>query len=354
MVKSKIVRVDPLRPDKEVIADAAEVLRNGGLVAFPTETVYGLGADAYNTNAVKKIFVVKGRPSDNPLILHIGDASELDLVAKDVPQIAYKIIGRVWPGPVTLVLKKSEAVPPEVTAGLPTVAVRCPAHPTALSLIKTLGNPIAAPSANLSGRPSPTTARHVIKDLSGRVELIIDGGDTFLGVESTIVSLMSDPPTLLRPGPVGVDVLERLTGVRVIVPSFAKGLMEAEKALSPGLKYRHYSPETPLTLVDLSQCYDINSYVECVKAVTEERLRAGLKVAVICSTETCRHYTGVATLELGSRQNLYEVARNLFKTLREVDELKVDTAIVEGFEEQGIGLAIMNRLRKASSRIVSC
>ncbi|MEM0297190.1 MAG: L-threonylcarbamoyladenylate synthase [Zestosphaera sp.] len=353
-MKTKVVKVDPLRPDHGVIAEAAEVLRNGGLVAFPTETVYGLGADAYNANAVRRIFAVKERPPDNPLILHIGDPGDLDLVAKDVPQIAYEVVGKVWPGPVTLVLKRNETVPPEVTAGLPTVAVRCPAHPTALSLIKTLGNPIAAPSANLSGRPSPTSARHVIKDMSGRVELIIDGGDTFLGVESTILNLMSDPPTLLRPGPVGVDVLERLMGVRVIVPSFAKGIMEAEKALSPGLKYRHYSPETPLTLADLGQCYDTDSYVGCVKAVVEEYLRAGLKVIVICSSETCRHYARVTTLELGSRQNLYEVARNLFKTLREVDEVSADIAVVEGFEERGIGLAIMNRLRKASSRVLSC
>ncbi len=354
MIKTKVAKVDPLRPEHSIIAEAAEVLRKGGLVAFPTETVYGLGADAFNKVAVRKIFSVKGRPADNPLIIHIGNLDDLNVVAKDVSPRTYDLARKVWPGPVTLVLKRSESVPPEVTAGLTTVAVRCPAHPTALSLIRALGSPIAAPSANLSGRPSPTSARHVIKDLSGKIEFIIDGDDTFFGVESTIVNLTTDPPTLLRPGPVSVEDLERLLEAKIAVPSFARGLEESEKALSPGTRYRHYSPETPVTLTEFGQCTELSCMVECVRAVIEEYVNEGLKVALICSSETCRHYAGVKTLEIGSRLNPYEIAKNLFKTLREVDDLGVDVAIAEGFEEQGIGLAIMNRLRKASSDLRSC
>ncbi|MEM2021675.1 MAG: L-threonylcarbamoyladenylate synthase, partial [Zestosphaera sp.] len=212
MIKTKVVKVDPLRPEHLIIAEAAEVLRKGGLVAFPTETVYGLGADVFNKVAVRKIFSVKGRPTDNPLIIHIGDPDNLNMVATGISPRTYDLIRKVWPGPITLVLRRGESVPPEVTAGLTTVAVRCPAHPTALSLIRTLGSPIAAPSANLSGRPSPTSARHVIEDLSGKIEFIIDGNDTFFGVESTIVNLTTEPPTLLRPGPVGVEDLEKLLG----------------------------------------------------------------------------------------------------------------------------------------------
>ncbi|MEM0025859.1 MAG: L-threonylcarbamoyladenylate synthase [Zestosphaera sp.] len=349
-----MLKVDPINPDKEVISEAVEVLREGGLVAFPTETVYGLGADSFNKSAVKKIYSVKGRPPDNPLILHISDFKELEVVAKDVPSFVYELANKVWPGPVTFVLKKSDLVLHEVTAGLPTVAVRCPAHPVALALIKGLGNPIAAPSANLSGRPSPTTADHVIKDLSGKIEMILEGGDTFFGVESTIINLTTDPPVLLRPGPVGVEELEKLTNLKILIPAFAKGTEEAGIALSPGTKYRHYSPQTMLVLVEAGQCLTLAAYLKYVKSLINEYLQKRLKVAIICSKETCSDYGDLITLEIGSRNNLYEVAKNLFKKLRELDELRVDVAISESFKEQGIGLAIMNRLRKASSKVVAC
>lgn len=349
-----MLKVDPINPGKEVIDEAVEVLREGGLVAFPTETVYGLGADSLNKDAVKRIYGVKGRPPDNPLILHISDLSELEMVARDVPPSIYELASKVWPGPVTFVLRKSDSVLPEVTAGLPTVAVRCPAHPVALALIKGLGRPIAAPSANLSGRPSPTTADHVIKDLLGRIEMILDGGDTFFGVESTIINLTTDPPVLLRPGPVGVEDLEKLANLRILVPAFAKGLEEARIALSPGMKYRHYSPQTTLILVEIGQCLTQTAYLKYVKSLINEYIEKNFKVAVICSRETCPDYEKTVTLEIGSRNNLYEVAKNLFKKLREIDELRVDVAISESFEERGVGLAIMNRLRKASSKIISC
>lgn len=337
-----------------MISEAVEVLREGGLVAFPTETVYGLGANSLNMSAVKRIYSVKGRPPDNPLILHISDFRELEVVAKDVPSFVYELASKVWPGPITFVLKKSDLVLPEVTAGLPTVAVRCPAHPVALALIKDLGSPIAAPSANLSGRPSPTTADHVIKDLSGKIEMILDGGDTFFGVESTIINLTTEPPVLLRPGPVSVEDLEKLTNLRILIPAFAKGLSEAGVALSPGTKYRHYSPQTKLILVEAGQCFTQATYLEYVKSLISKYLQKNLKIAIICSKETCSNYRNSITLEIGSRNNLYEIAKNLFKKLREIDELKVDIAISESFEEHGIGLAIMNRLRKASSEVVAC
>lgn len=349
-----MLKVDPIDPEKRAISEAVEVLRNGGLVAFPTETVYGLGADSFNRSAVKKIYRVKGRPPDNPLILHISDLRELEAVAKDVPSFVYELASKVWPGPITFVLKKSDLVIPEVTAGLQTVAVRCPAHPVALALIKDLGSPIAAPSANLSGRPSPTTANHVIKDLSGKIEVILDGGETFFGVESTIINLTTEPPVLLRPGPVGVEDLEKLANLRVLIPAFAKGLNEAEVALSPGTKYRHYSPQTRLVLVEAGHCLTPATYLEYVKSLINEYLQRSLKIAIICSRETCSSYGNSITLEIGSRSNLYEVAKNLFKKLREIDELGVDIAISESFDEHGVGLAIMNRLRKASNEIVAC
>lgn len=349
-----MLKVDPIEPEKEIISEAVEVLLRGGLVAFPTETVYGLGADSFNKEAVRKIYSVKGRPPDNPLILHISDLRELETVAENIPSFVYELASKVWPGPVTFVLKKSHLVLPEVTAGLPTVAVRCPAHPVALALIKGLGSPIAAPSANLSGRPSPTTAEHVIRDLSGKIEVILDGGDTFFGVESTIINLATDPPVLLRPGPIGVEDLEKLANLKILVPAFAKGLGEAEVALSPGTKYRHYSPQTTLILAEVGQCSNQITYLEYVKSLINEYLQKHLKVAVICSRETCPNYGNVIKLEIGSRKNLYEVAKNLFKKLREVDEIGVDVVISESFEEQGIGLAIMNRLRKASSRVMVC
>lgn len=354
IIETKVLKVDPIHPEKEIIEEAVEVLREGGLVAFPTETVYGLGADSLNKEAVKKIYIVKGRPPDNPLILHISSLEELEEVAKDIPSLVYELASKVWPGPVTFILKKSDLVLSEVTAGLSTVAVRCPAHPVALSLIKNLGNPIAAPSANLSGRPSPTTAEHVIKDLSGRIEMILDGDDTFFGVESTIINLTSEPPVLLRPGPVGVEDLEKLTNLKILVPAFARGLEEAGIALSPGVKYRHYSPQTKLILVETGHCVTQATYLKYINSLINEYLQKHLKVAVLCSRETCSGYENVITLEIGSRRNLYEVARNLFKKLREIDELGVDVAISESFEEHGIGLAIMNRLRKASSNVIAC
>ena len=225
-----------------------------------------------------------------------------------------------------------------------------PSHPIASNLIKLSGVPIAAPSANLAGRPSPTTAEHVIRDLYGRIELIIDGGETLFGVESTIIDVTVKPPRLLRPGPIPVEELERVLGFEIEIPAYARGLVEAEAALSPGMKYRHYAPKTPIKLIEAERYDDHEAYASKVLRVAKEASSKGLKVAILASQETAKYYTskGFKALVLGSRENPYEIAKNLFKVLRKLDDLDLDLAVCEGFEEKGLGLTIMNRLRKAS------
>ncbi len=342
-----VYRVDPLKPQKDILKAAAEIIRQGGLVAFPTETVYGLGADAFNTDAVKKIFKVKGRPADNPLIVHVSSSDHIDILARDVPEEAYRLIDKAWPGPLTIVLRKRAEVPKVTTGGLDKVAVRCPAHPVALKLIDEAGTPIAAPSANRSGKPSPTRAEHVLRDLGGSIDAILDGGEVFFGVESTIIDLTTDPPTLLRPGPIDVDFLEKAIG-RIDIPSFARGFGSADRALSPGTKYRHYAPDRALILIDT-----VDPIPRAIK-VARSFIGEGLRICVLGPKEYSRYFEplGVAYLSYGSIDNLYEVARNLYSKLREIDQLDIDLCIALPVEERGIGLAIMNRLRKASSRIV--
>lgn len=328
---ARVLSVDPLRPDVEKIRIAASAIRRGELVAFPTETVYGLGADAFNAKASRLIFEAKGRPADNPLIVHVASydqAASLGEFPEDIAEIAR----RVWPGPITFVVKKRAPLPDVVTAGLPTVALRCPAHPVALKLIEESGVPIAAPSANKAGRPSPTEASHVLEDLGDKVHIILDAGRTFFGVESTIIDVTKRPPVLLRPGPFTLEELRSIFG-EIKVPEFARGLGEADVALAPGMKYRHYAPETPLVVVD----FDLS-------AAVREAHRRGLRVAVLCIMDKCAE--GDAVVKLGS--DLYEVARNLYDGLRRVDKLGVDLALSPAVEERGIGLAIMNRLRKAA------
>ncbi len=350
MIKTKILKVDPVNPELKLIEEAANVIRSGGLVVFPTETVYGLGANAYDPKAVIKIFKAKERPMDNPLIVHICKLSELEEASRKVPEEAYIIAEKLWPGPVTVIVWKSDKVPCEVTTGLPTVAVRMPAHPVALKLIEFSGVPIAAPSANLAGKPSPTTPEHVIRDMYGRVDVILDAGETLFGVESTIIDVTRKPPVLLRPGPIPVEKLEEVLGIKIKIPAFARGIREAEKALSPGVKYRHYAPETPMVIVESSNYSNYRDYALKVMEVARKYSTKGLKVCILTSTETKDYYNAreFKIMVLGSRKNLYEVARNLFKTLRMLDELNVDIAVCEGFEEKGLGLTIMNRLRKAS------
>jgi L-threonylcarbamoyladenylate synthase len=345
---TKILRVDAVNPDVDVLAEAAGFIRGGGLVVFPTETVYGLGADALNRAAVAKIFEAKGRPLDNPLIIHIAETGQLEYLTPHAGEEVFRLAEKFWPGPLTLVLRRSDKVPSEVCAGLDTVAVRMPAHPVALKLIELSGTPIAAPSANPSGKPSPTSGEHVIRDMTGKVDVIIDAGETLYGVESTIIDLTRAPPVLLRPGALQVEEIEAVTGGRVFVPDFARGKAEASEAIAPGMKYRHYAPSKPLQVIESENYADLEKYAQGVLKHVGQLRSQGVRVVLLASTETLRYYSGVETLELGSRKNLFEVARNLYKLLRQIDELDVDMAVTEGFEEKGLGLTIMNRLRKAS------
>ncbi len=341
-MNTKIIKVDPIEPDRSSIALAADIIRKGGTVAFPTETVYGLGADAFNEVATSKIFEAKGRPRDNPLIVHLKGAEQLGLVSFANEKIM-KIGKIVWPGPVTLVLPRAHDLPDTVTAGLETVAVRVPAHPVALALIELSGTPIAAPSANLAGKPSPTTAQHVIKDLQGKVDAIIDAGETFFGVESTIVNLTVNTPVLLRPGALGIEELEPIVG-KITIPQEARGYSESEIATAPGMKYRHYAPAKKVVLAGNRGIY---------LKILEKSMECG-RPAAICSEEMkpAIDDLGIRNIVIGRESDLYTVARGLFSSLRMLDEIDADFGIAQPFNENGIGLAIMNRLRKASGHTV--
>lgn len=346
----RVIRVDPINPDREKLRIAADILKRGGIVAFPTETVYGLGADALNPEAVKRVFQTKGRPPDNPIIVHINSFDMLYQVAESSGEDIERILRILWPGPFTVILRKKAIVPSVTTAGLPHVAVRMPAHPVALGIIEELRRPIAAPSANKSGRPSPTVAEHVIEDLGDSVDLVVDGGETFFGVESTIIDLTGESPTLVRPGPIDPEYLENIIGKKILIPPFARGFGEAEKAIAPGTKYRHYAPDKQLLLIE-----NINN--SCIERIAKDLINRGLKICVVGYREFLyiRETLGIEYISMGSLNNKYEIARNLYKALRSVDRAQADLCIVLGVDERGIGLAIMNRLRKASGgNIIRC
>jgi L-threonylcarbamoyladenylate synthase len=330
-----VMKVSPRAPQKRLILTAAEALRRGGLVAFPTETVYGLGADALNADAVRQIFVAKGRPLDNPIIIHIASVADLQALISHVPRRASLLIDKFWPGPLTLILRKSPDVPDDVTGGLDTVAVRMPRNKIALALIRALGHPIAAPSANLSGRPSGTTAGHVLQDFAGKIDVILDGGPVAVGVESTVLDLSRKPPAILRPGAVTQEDLEPLLG-RVVM-----GRGTENKRRSPGTRYRHYSPRARVTLVEPGD-------ETAIARLVDQHAREKKKVAVVA-----RHFTSSGKARPIVRimpQELEEYARRIFAVLRELDELAVDEIVIEKTEEKGIGVAIMDRLKRAAAR----
>ncbi|WP_457752276.1 L-threonylcarbamoyladenylate synthase [Thermococcus sp.] len=321
--------------DARKIKLAARFILDGKLVAFPTETVYGLGADALNERAVRRIFEAKGRPPDNPLIIHISGFDELERLASYVPNEARLLAERFWPGPLTMVLPKADEVPLVTTGGLDTVAVRMPSHPIARALIGE-STSIAAPSANISGKPSPTLAEHVIEDFYGKIECIIDGGETAVGVESTVVDLTSEKPVLLRPGGLPLEELESVIGEVEIHPAVRGKLTDVAK--SPGMKYKHYSPNASVIVVEGKR---ENVRRKIMELVGEYRA-LGLCVGVMATEE----YDADEFFHLGKSEA--EVARNLFKALRELDKRGVDVIIAEGIEERGLGFAVMNRLRKAA------
>ena len=346
-MKTEIVKIDEEQIDQEAIARAGEILKRGGLVAFPTETVYGLGGDALNENSSRLIYAAKGRPSDNPLIVHITNMEALKKIVTEIPPAARKLAERYWPGPLTMIFHKSSAVPLATTGGLDTVAVRMPSHKTARAMIDAAGGYIAAPSANRSGRPSPTVARYVIEDLDGLVDMIIDGGEVNIGLESTIIDLTGEVPTILRPGYVTQDMLTETLGLvdvdRTILDANSR---QAPKA--PGMKYRHYAPKGNLSIVE-GEPERVVSYInERISALQKE----GRKTGVIATDETAARYHGDDVKSVGSRRDEEVIARHLFRILREFDDDNVEVMFTESFETAGIGQAIMNRLLKAAGHQV--
>lgn len=336
-------------PEHPAIIQAAELLKQGEVIAFPTETVYGLGANALSEEAVSKIFAAKGRPSDNPLIIHLHDPSELTQIVSEVPAIAEQLLAAFAPGPLTLILPSNQRVAANATAGLSTVAVRFPDHPVARALLKRCGLPLAAPSANRSGKPSPTEARHVIEDLDGRIAGILDAGSSGVGVESTVLDLTATPPVILRPGGISRDELEAVIGEVVTDPALAD---ENAAPRSPGMKYRHYAPDAPLWIVNGNSIVDIQ---ERIVAEAKQHLLEGKRVGILTTTEGKAYYidqlnnSDSLIIEVcGSRHNLPSVANQLYDRLRRFNDLDVHTIFAEAFPLTGIGTAIMNRLNKAA------
>ena len=338
-----IQKVEKEHPDETVLKQAGEILKSGGLVAFPTETVYGLGGDGLNARSSEKIYAAKGRPSDNPLIIHISDMESLDRIVSYVPEKARKLAEKYWPGPLTMIFQKSEEVPLETTGGLDSVAVRMPSHETARMLIRYGGGYVAAPSANTSGRPSPTKASHVIEDLNGKVEMILDGGEVGIGLESTIVDFTEEIPVILRPGYINQEMLEEVLGqVRM-----DKGLLITDTGIrpkAPGMKYRHYAPKAQLTIIE----GNTEAVVQEINRRCQVGEAAGLRAGVIGTDETVSAYHAQVVKSIGTRQDEESIARHLFGILREFDEEKVDMIFSESFETPRMGQAIMNRLLKAA------
>lgn len=344
-MNTKLVKIEDTKQIKdEELAEAAQILRDGGLVAFPTETVYGLGANALDEAAAKKIYAAKGRPSDNPLIAHISCLEELKPLVAYIPEAGRKLAEAYWPGPLTMVFPKSDIVPYGTTGGLDTVAVRMPSDPVANRLIKLAGVPVAAPSANTSGRPSPTTAQHVWQDMEGKIEMILDGGPVGIGVESTIVDVSGDVPTLLRPGAITMEMLRETVGRVEIDPAIQAPPSADLRPKAPGMKYRHYAPHADLQLVE----GETDKVVETINALVKEKLAEGKKVGVICTDETRERFPQGEVRSVGLRAKEETIAHNLFAVLREFDDLDVDCIYSESFSKDHLGQAIMNRLTKAA------
>ena len=340
-------KIDNNQIDKGALKQAADLIRQGELVAFPTETVYGLGADALRPEASKKIYAAKGRPSDNPLIIHVADFAALDRIVEEVPEKAKLLADKFWPGPLTMILRKSDAVPYETTGGMDTVAIRMPDHPLALALIREGGGYVAAPSANTSGRPSPTLAEHVYQDLSGKVAMILDGGPVGIGLESTIVDLSEEIPMILRPGYITQEMLSEVIGEVQVDP----GLIAADsdvKPKAPGMKYRHYAPKANLVIVK----GEPDAVVAKINALTRECVAEGKKAGVIGTDETISQYKAAVIKTIGSREDEDSIAKHLYAILREYDEMDVDCIFSESFATPRIGHAIMNRLLKAAGHQV--
>jgi L-threonylcarbamoyladenylate synthase len=343
-LKTEIIKLDVNRLDLDKLDHAAEVLRNGGLVAFPTETVYGLGANALDEKAVAGIFKAKGRPSDNPLIVHISRISDVDKLVSFIPPKAHKLMEAFWPGPLTLIMPKSDSVNHIITAGLETVAIRMPSHPIATALIQKAGVAVAAPSANSSGKPSPTCAEHVIDDLFGKVDVIIDGGKVEVGLESTVLDIISEPPVILRPGGVTPGQLQQLLGTVNLDPSLLTGNTGSFIPKSPGMKYRHYAPKASIIIIEGG----LDRVVDEINRLSEQYEMQGIKTGILATDETFKRYHTGEVVSLGSRKKPITIASNLFYSLRHFDGKDIGMILAEAVEGEGIGLAVMNRLNKAA------
>lgn len=349
MTVTEIIHLNAQSPDEDKIARAAAFICAGEVVAFPTETVYGLGANAFDAEAVEKIFAAKGRPAHDPLIVHIGAVDELSLVTKDIPDFAVRLASHFWPGPLTLVLKRQPVIPLNVSAGLETVAVRMPNHPIALALIRASQTAIAAPSANLFSGVSPTSAQHVLADLNGRIPMILDGGRTLVGVESTVIDCTSWPPVVLRPGGIGLEELREFLG-EVAVHSGEKGGMQV--SASPGMLDKHYSPRARLFYC-LTEREEL--YRDYFQTEMTAQLRSGHKVGMLVTSEDqpwlSELFPGIEQILLGSEKEPQQIAAGLYAALREMDERQVDCIFVRDIGTEGVALAIRDRLIRAAYEV---
>ena len=346
-METKVEKIEKTQMNMDIINAAGQILKQGGLVAFPTETVYGLGANALDEEAARKTYAAKGRPSDNPLIVHIASLEDLYPITKKVPEKAVALAEKFWPGPLTMIFEKSELVPHGTTGGLETVAVRMPDNEVALALIRAGGGYVSGPSANKSGRPSPTMARHVLDDLEGRIDMILDGGPVHIGVESTIVDMTVEPPMILRPGAVTKEMLEEAVGEvtvdHTILTADAKTPPKA-----PGMKYRHYAPRAEMTVVEGS----LEKVVDKIGELAAARENEGHRVGIIATQETMGRYDHENVKCIGTREDESTVAANLYAILREFDDDGTEYIYSEAFASDGIGSAVMNRLLKAAGHHV--
>ncbi|MGN0507176.1 MAG: L-threonylcarbamoyladenylate synthase [Lachnospiraceae bacterium] len=351
-MNTELLKINRKNFQREDLRHAGELLRAGALVAFPTETVYGLGGNALDETASARIYAAKGRPSDNPLIIHIAEIEALKKLAVDIPELAYRLADKFWPGPMTMILKKSEVVPYATTGGLETVAIRMPSDEIAHALIAESGVYIAAPSANLSGRPSPTTAEHVMEDLSGRIEMIIDGGSCDIGLESSIIDLSGDVPMILRPGYITKEDFEQIASdVTYDNAVLAMKPQESVVAKAPGMKYRHYAPKGQITIVEGSR----SAVIAKINGLVAEKEKEGIRTAVLCAEETKECYCCEHIVSLGSLGSEKEISAHLFSALRTFDTEEISVIYSESFENTKLSEAIMNRLRKAAGyQMIHC
>lgn len=344
-METKYQRIDPENILPGELDEAAKILKSGGLVAFPTETVYGLGGDALRPEASRKIYAAKGRPSDNPLIVHIATIEQMERIARNIPDAAYRLAESFWPGPLTMVLPKSGLVPLETTGGLDTVAVRMPVHPAALALIRESDVMLAAPSANTSGRPSPTRAEHVAEDLNGKIDMILDGGPVSIGIESTIVDLTGELPTILRPGYITKKMLKEVLGTVEIDQAILEENKDKKlRPKAPGMRYRHYAPKGELTIYEGSQ----DKVVQAINEAAEKAVRSGKKTGIIATEETKGRYRYGEIKTIGTLRDEETIARGLYEVLRELDADGAEVIFGESYASEGLGQAIMNRFLKAA------